>query len=340
VTDVVDLTKEMCLISSITNDEHEIIMFVKDWLEPRGYDVKLQAVGGSDSRFNLLATRPDHKPEILLTTHLDTVPPYIAPYESDDGEWLWGRGVCDAKGIAAAMMVAGDKLIGLGEERFALLFVVGEETCSDGAKTAVNDFAPSVKYFIDGEPTDMKLVSAMKGAMQFDLEVVGKAGHSAYPESGHSAVHQLVHDVEKLLVEPWPNDGGVGDTNLNVGKIEGGVAPNVHAPHAKARCMMRTATDVEVLEERLRSLLSEKTQVSINSQSSPLRLHVLEGKESCVVSFGSDVPYLLPLGTPLLVGPGSILDAHTDHEKVKKSDLHDAVALYADLVINLLEDTQ
>ena len=250
-----------------------------------------------------------------------------------------GQGVCDAKGIAAAMMVAGEHLVEAGEERFALLFVVGEETCSDGAKTAVNDFAPTVKYFIDGEPTDMKLVSAMKGAMQFDLEVIGKAGHSAYPESGHSAVHQLVHDVEKLLVEPWPNEGGVGETNLNIGTIEGGVAPNVHAPVAKARCMMRTAANVDVLETRLRSLLSEKTKVSINSQSSPLRLHVLEGKESCVVSFGSDVPYLLPLGTPLLVGPGSILDAHTDHEKVKKSDLHDAAALYTDLVMKLLENT-
>ena len=168
--------------------------------------------------------------------------------------------------------------------------------------------------------------------------MIGKAGHSAYPESGHSAVHQLVHDVEKLLVEPWPNEGGVGETNLNIGTIEGGVAPNVHAPVAKARCMMRTAANVDVLETRLRSLLSEKTKVSINSQSSPLRLHVLEGKESCVVSFGSDVPYLLPLGTPLLVGPGSILDAHTDHEKVKSQTCM-MRPLYTDLVMKLLENT-
>jgi len=336
--DVVELTREMCAIPSITNDEKAIVDFVHQLLTQKGYEVSLQTVGGDASRQNLLAIVPGVKPEIMLTTHLDTVPPFIPPTDSEDGEWLWGRGVCDAKGIAASMIVAGDRLREAGEHRFALLFVVGEETCSDGAKKAADNFAPSVRYFIDGEPTDMKLVSAMKGAMQFELEVEGKAGHSAYPESGHSAVHALVHDVENLLQTDWPQDGDVGETNLNIGTIEGGVAPNVHAPFARASCMMRTATDAKTLEEQLMSTVGDKTKVSIKSQSSPLHLHVVEGRESCVVSFGSDVPYLLPLGTPLLVGPGSILDAHTSHEKVKKSDLRDAVVLYADLVTSLLKD--
>ena len=163
--DVVELTREMCAIPSITNDEKAIVDFVHQLLTQKGYEVSLQTVGGDDSRQNLLAIEPGVKPEIMLTTHLDTVPPFIPPTDSEDGEWLWGRGVCDAKGIAASMIVAGDRLREAGENRFALLFVVGEETCSDGAKKAADNFAPSVRYFIDGEPTDMKLVSAMKGAM-------------------------------------------------------------------------------------------------------------------------------------------------------------------------------
>jgi len=300
--------------------------------------VKRQAVGDVPGRDNLLAVIPGTSPTLLLTTHLDTVPPHFDPYRSDDGEWLFGRGVCDAKGIAAAMVCAAFTLPESVKDKVGMLFVVGEETHSDGAKAAAQGFMPRVKYFIDGEPTDLRLVKAMKGVLGFQLSVKGKAAHSAYPDAGKSAIHHLLEDLKKLVDHPWPAEGDLGDTTLNVGVIQGGAAPNVLAPFAEASCLMRTATDADLLKERLLSLLSEGTQIDIRSTASPLRLFCPPGFETCVVAFGSDVPYLKPLGTPLLVGPGSILDAHTAHEKVRVDDLGKAQDLYRTLCIQLCGD--
>ena len=247
-----------------------------------------------------------------------------------------GRGTCDAKGIAAAMICAAERLAAADERRVALLFVVGEELDSDGARAAAKDFVPSVRYFIDGEPTELKLAVAMKGAITFDLEAKGKACHSAYPELGHSAVHQLLQDLSRLIEADWPIDETVGATTLNIGTIEGGVAPNVVAPHAKAQCVMRASTDAQQLLDSVRSRVDDKTEVHVRSASSPIHLESVPGEETCVVAFGSDVPYLAPLGKPLLVGPGSIHDAHTDHEHVLLDDLVRSVALYQRLTTVLL----
>ena len=171
---VAQLTLSLCQIPSITGNEYALTQHVAALLQREGYKVALQEV--SPKRHNILATKS--KPEILLTTHLDTVPPHIEPKLTDGV--LHGRGVCDAKGIMAAMILAAQKFDSVG-----LLFLVGEETNSDGAKAAAQGFAPKVKYFINGEPTDLKIASAMKGALAFSLETKGKTGHSAYPETGH-----------------------------------------------------------------------------------------------------------------------------------------------------------
>lgn len=332
--DVVDLTVRLCAIPSLTGEEAAVVADVADLLVGLGLDVKRQQVGDAPGRDNLLATSPGTAPEVLLTTHLDTVPPFLPPKR--EGDAITGRGTCDAKGIAAAMTCAVERLLAEGERRVGLLFVVGEETNSDGAKAAAQGFVPPVRYLVDGEPTELKLAVAMKGAVVFDLEAEGKAGHSAYPETGHSAVHQLTRDLARLLDEPWPEDATVGATTLNVGTLEGGVAPNVIAPSARARCVLRTSTAAEQLIERVRDVVDPKTRVNVTSSSSPIRLLDVPGVDTCVVAFGSDVPYLAPLGRPLLVGPGSIHDAHTAHERVLVQDLERAVDLYVHLARTLL----
>lgn len=337
--DVVDLTTALCTIPSITGEEADVVDDVAARLKRLGMSVSRQHVAGPAGRDNLVAVSGDAPPEVLLTTHLDTVPPYFAPTIAvEDGvEWMKGRGVVDAKGIAAAMICSMQRLLQRGETRVGLMFVVGEETNSDGAILASKTgFAPKVKYFIDGEPTDSLLVSAMKGVLAFEMHVEGKAAHSAYPHAGHSALHQLLDDVERLRKEPWHDDPELGPTTLNVGVLEGGVAPNVLAPRATARCVMRTTSDVDKLLARLRGLLSPSTKLEVKTASSPQRLHTVEGEKTCVVAFGSDVPHLSPIGRPLLVGPGSILDAHTSHERVRTADLRGAVDAYDRLATSLL----
>lgn len=331
---VVDLCEHLCAIPSVTGDEARVVDEVVHILTACGMEVRRQAVGDVRGRDNVLALWPGVEPQVMLTTHLDTVPPHIPPRREADR--VTGRGTCDAKGIAAAMICAVEELHAAREDRVALLFVVGEELGSDGAKAAAKGFAPRVRYFIDGEPTELKLAAAMKGAIVFDLEATGKAGHSAYPETGASAVHQLLDDLHRLVHAPWPLDPEVGATTLNVGTLEGGVAPNVIAPSARARCVLRASTDADALLSTLRSHIHEETRLHVSSSSGPVRLATLAGYESCVVAFGSDVPYLSPLGTPMLVGPGSIHDAHTAHEYVLIEDLQRSVALYRQLVDSLL----
>lgn len=336
--DVVGLTVDLCTIPSLTGDEAAVVDDVATRLKKLGAKISTQRVGDITGRDNLLAVSGDKAPEILLTTHLDTVPPFLPPrlIKDADGERLVGRGVIDAKGIAAAMISAWERLLAAGETRVGLLFVVGEETNSDGAKAAAQGFCPPVRYFIDGEPTDGTLVRAMKGVLAFELEVEGKAAHSAYPEAGKSALHQLITDLHRLQIEPWHDDPDLGKTTLNVGVVEGGVAPNVLAPHAQAVCVLRTTADADALEGRIRSLLSPSTKMTVRTKSGPQRLVTLPGEETKVVAFGSDVPHLSPLGRALLVGPGSILDAHTSHEGVRTEDLRRAVDTYQALCRRLL----
>lgn len=344
MSDVVDLTLELCTIPSITGNEAGVVDDLVTRLQKLGAVVKRENVGGIVGRDNLLAIADQHRPiDLLLTTHIDTVPPFIAPRIV--GDEIVGRGVIDAKGIAAAMIIAWKKLLARSDgagENIGLLFVVGEETNSDGAKqAAASGFAPPVKFFINGEPTDGLLCRAMKGVLAFQLDVKGKAGHSAYPEAGHSALHQLIGDLHKLTTAAWPVTE-FGPTTLNVGVVEGGVAQNVIAAHASAKIMMRPTDDPDRILEHVRSLLTPSTTLTLLTKAPPVKLHTVDGEETCIVAFGSDVPHLSPVlaakhGSPLLFGPGSILDAHTDHERVKLKDLDDAAVAYERMALRLLQ---
>lgn len=331
--DVVGLTTAMCSVDSTTGTEPLMMAAVAEAFRLDGWHVQTQQVGDIPGRVNVYATPTDGPIDVLLTTHLDTVPPYMPPVVKAGR--IEGRGTCDAKGVGAAMWLAARAVASSGESRVGMLFVVGEETTSDGAKAAAT-WLPKTRYVIDGEPTEMKVISAMKGVLIFDLKADGKTAHSAYPHLGHSAVHQLLGDLRALDDAAWPIDGELGPTTLNVGTIEGGVARNVLAPSAKAGVVMRTTADADALEAKMRALLHDDTKVDVLSKNSPQRLVTVEGEETGVVAFGSDVPYLSALGLPLLAGPGSIHDAHTAHEYVNIADLEDAVCLYVRLVQRLL----
>src|SRR6185437_3922094 len=183
------------------------------------------------------------------------VPPFFP--SRIDGDRLYGRGSCDAKGILAAQVAAADRLWREGERRTALVFVVGEERGSDGARAA-NTLANGCRFLVNGEPTDSRLGAATRGVLRLRLRATGRAAHSSFPELGESAIDKLIDALIELRTIALPSDPTLGQTHYTVGLIAGGVAPNVVPPAAEAEVMFRTVSDaadvrraVEPLERRV-----------------------------------------------------------------------------------------
>jgi acetylornithine deacetylase len=324
-----DLAMQLLNIPSLTGGEKEVGLFLAKLLSDRGYRVEKQLL--IPNRFNVLAFAG--KPRVILCTHIDTVPPVIPV--SEDENFLYGRGACDTKGIIAAMLVAGDRLREQGIDSFGYAFVVGEEQKGDGAKLA-NSLKWESEYVVVGEPTGNKMAVAQKGHVVADLSVTGRAAHSGYPHEGVSAIEGLWKVLQDCAAADWGSDPVLGQGTFNIGTFNGGAACNVVPASATASVMVRLIEPKAVGEERLRKIVGERAQLSIVAGTDPYPLHVVDGFETMVASFGSDVPYLGNLGKPLLIGPGSILDAHTANEKISKQEMIEGAAIYERLVKKLL----
>ena len=168
--DALELARQLIRIESISGNEANVVNFLANYLDNLGFDVELQEA--ETNRPNIYARRGD--PDVVLSTHTDTVPPYVELREDD--EHLYGRGACDTKGLMAAMLKASERLIAENVTDFGVLLLVGEENGSVGAKVA-NAIANRCKYLINGEPTESKLALGSKGAMRAILKAVGRAAH-------------------------------------------------------------------------------------------------------------------------------------------------------------------
>jgi acetylornithine deacetylase len=330
--DVFKLTRELIDIPSVTGEEFHIGTSLAELLNRRGYQIDLQEI--ENERANLIATTGE-QPKIVLSTHMDTVPPYIAA--SEDDEFIYGRGACDAKGIIAAQIAAAEKLRADGVGEIGLLFTVDEEITSAGAK-ALNQLplASSCRYLINGEPTDNRLAIGTKGSLQVTIKTAGRAAHSAYPEQGDSAIEKLLDVLSDVRKIEWPRDETFGETTCNIGVISGGTRANVVPDEAQTVLQIRLATGAQAAKDLLERAVGERASLEYKSAHDPVRLLALQGFESTIVRFTTDIPYLSNWGTPLLIGPGSILDAHTERERVEKKELMRAVDIYEDLVRRLL----
>ncbi len=327
--DVADLTCELVRIPSVSGSEADVVGAVDSLLRGRGWTTRRIPV--TPGRDDLLATT-DASPLVTLSTHLDTVPPFIPPRR--EGGRIAGRGACDAKGIAAAMICAAERLRARGVS-VALLFVVGEETVHDGA-AAANPVATTSRVLINGEPTESRLAVGTKGALRVVVRTTGRAAHSAYPELGHSAVDDLVALLSRLPTVPLPSDPVLGPTTINVGLVSGGVAENVVAPFAEARMLVRLVTDVEAIAPRLRAWAEPVAALELESLVPPVRLRTVAGFDTVVVAYATDIPRLSRWGTPYLFGPGSVHVAHTDDEWIDVAELAAAVGAYERLAVGAL----
>ena len=328
--DLIGFTKQLCEIESITYREGAIGDFLADFLAGRGWAVEKTAVEQSPDditggpRWNVYAGMDGQTPELVLSTHMDTVPPYI-PF-SEDAEFIYGRGVCDAKGIIAAQTAAAERLRAEGY-RVGLLFVSGEERDSAGAQAA-NRAAKGSRYLINGEPTDNRLAVASKGALRVAFRATGKMAHSAYPELGESAVHKLVQVMARLLALELPVAEDAGQSTLNIGQIQGGYAPNVIADQAEAQVLVRLVGDAAPVRAMLLEAAEGLAEVDFTLEIPFARMKAVAGLPTMIAKFTTDIPQLSNWGEPLLLGPGSIHVAHTPHEKLAKKELLEAVDLY------------
>jgi acetylornithine deacetylase len=327
--DPLELTRELVDIDSTTGREGETGRWLAGRLRAAGFSVTEQPV--DDTRFNVLATVGP--PAVVLSTHFDCVPPFFP--SRVEGDRLYGRGSCDAKGILAAQVAAADALRRAGETRVGLLFVVGEERGSDGARRANDGAIDGCRFLVDGEPTDNRLGLATRGILRVKLRAAGRASHSSFPSRGESAIDKLVDAIVALRAIDLPADELLGKTHYTVGLISGGVAPNVVSPSAEAEVMFRTVSDGALVRQAMISI-EGLVQVEHVLEVPPVRLTTVTGFDAAVFPYTTDIPFLDRWGQPLLFGPGSIHAAHTADESVSIAELRASVGHYVAIATQLL----
>jgi acetylornithine deacetylase len=326
--DPVAFTRALVDIDSTTGREGEAGRWLAASLRAEGFAVTEQRVDAS--RFNVIARLDE--PQVVLSTHFDCVPPFFP--SRLEGDRLFGRGSCDAKGILAAQVAAVQQLKEAGERRVGLVFVVGEERGSDGARVA-NDTPNRCRFLVNGEPTDNRLGRATRGILRLRLRASGRASHSSYPERGDSAIDKLVDALVQLRSIELPSDETLGRTHYSIGLVSGGVAPNVIAPSAEAEVMFRTVGDAGEVRRRV-SALEPRVAIEHVLDVPPAHLTTVPGFDAEVFPYTTDIPFLSRWGAPLLFGPGSVHMAHTAEECVSIRELHDAIDAYAAIARHLL----
>ncbi len=343
--DPIQLTRQLVDIESTTYNEGPAGAFLHEYLSAQRYTIERMPVAqpdrsrtpgaGTGERFNVYAALPGITPDVVLSTHMDTVPPFFSCTEDD--LYLYGRGACDAKGIIAAQVAAADQLREAGV-KVGLLFLVGEERDSAGA--AIANLSPKgSKFLINGEPTDNRLALASKGALRVELRAKGRMAHSAYPELGESAIDKLISALHDVMALPLPVEPGIGPSTLNIGLIEGGRAPNVIADKAEAHLLIRLVGSSDEIKKSIVAAVGNRAEVDFSLELPFVRMRKVGNLPTMVAKFTTDIPKLTAWGEPFLLGPGSIHVAHTPNEKIAKKELLDAVNLYVELATSLVQNS-
>jgi acetylornithine deacetylase len=331
---VFELTRALIDIESITGNEKAHGNFLFDYLIPlvEKHNGHIERMEVEPERFNVFACWGE--PVVTMSTHLDTVPPFIV--SSEDDEFVWGRGACDVKGIIASMIHAAQGLLASGRRNFGLLFVVGEERNSAGAFAASRSPRGS-KYLINGEPTGNRLALGSKGALRYEITASGRMAHSAYPHLGESAIEKLLDVLADLRKLELPVDPILGPSTLNIGTLSGGRAPNVIPDRAGAEIFIRLVGDPASTREGVARIANGRADAREVLCIPAVHLGSVPGIETTIVAYTTDIPaFGGKWGKPLLIGPGTIHVAHTSEERVPKKELIEAVDLYQHIVRNLL----
>lgn len=336
---ILDVAKELIAIPSVTGEERQIMEFMEKELIQRGWHVERWPTS-EENRWNVYATATQKNPRIVFSTHLDVVPAIdpeqFTPKLTDT--LLIGRGACDTKGIVGCMIEACESMRKDGAEDIGLLFVVDEEKISIGAKAAAPMLkARGVEFVINGEPSENKLVSYQKGFFSGIVKFTGRAYHSGYPEFGVDANKALIKFCHGLMEMNFGSDPARGDVTINFGKIAGGRAANIVSELAEVEFAIRTVGRSAEFESKIVGVLGDVTQSIANIEANferksctdPYEPLIVPGFETTVFNGGTDAPHLAKSGAKvLMLGPGSVHDAHTATEKISFEQLSEAYDLY------------
>ncbi|KAK6538268.1 hypothetical protein TWF694_011147 [Orbilia ellipsospora] len=345
---LLSLHRDLVAIPSVTGDEEKVAKFLEKYLTSKNFHVELIPVESpeypsSKKRYNVFAYPEggSKSAPILLTSHIDTVPPFL-PFK-DGLRTVYGRGSCDAKASVASQIIAVEELLSqkhITEDTISLLFVVGEETTGDGMRH-INTLNMKWEAVVFGEPTELKLAVGHKGLAMLEVEAKGKASHSGYPSLGVNANSHMINALYKLDHLHLPSSDLLGNTTLNVGIMNGGVAANVIPAFARAEIAIRIAAKTfkevkDIVDGALKDVEGIEATWKKPYYDPVFCDHDIEGFETIATSYGTDIPNLNGDHKKYLYGPGSILVAHGDNEKIDKSDLYEAVKGYKRIVKGIL----
>lgn len=316
---MIDFLMDIMRFDSTSGKEAELAKYITGKYKPGDAELELQET--KYKRLNVFFKWGE--PKIIFNSHLDTVPPYIPPTRQDD--IIKGRGSCDAKGQVAFLFEACKQLRLEGYDNFGLLMTCGEEDGSQGAMKA-NELIRDCDYIIIGEPTENRLIKASKGNMCINFTFRGKNCHSGYPHLGDNAIDRMFTFIKRLNEKEFGTDEILGKTEYNIGMLRSDNAHNVVSDLVTMKIFFRTTFLSEnKIIDYLKNILDEKTEMEILFIHSPVNFLTVDGFESGIVSYGTDAPSFSNIKNKLLYGPGSILDAHTENEYIRISDMHKAV---------------
>lgn len=316
---MLDFLLDILKFDSTSGSENELARHIAAVYTPRDAGVEIQKTPAG--RLNLFFKYGE--PKIIFCSHLDTVPPYIPP--DVDGNIIRGRGTCDAKGQLAYLFEAFKQLHSSGNSDIGMLMLSGEEDGSQGAIRA-NKSISNTECIIIGEPTENKLIKASKGILLAKAVFKGKSCHSGYPGMGDSAFTGMLEFFKKLEKIYFENDDILGETTYNTGSVYSNNASNVVPDLTECKILFRTTfASAKLIKEKINNITDVKTELEFIYEDEPMTFTTFEGFETGVVSYGTDAPAFTNIKKKILYGPGSILDAHTENEKIKIDDLYKAV---------------
>lgn len=344
-----------------------VIELLAAWLEALDFSVEVMPLPGAAGKYNLIATLGQGPGGLVLSGHTDTVPFDEARWQSDplrleerDNRW-YGLGSCDMKGffplaLSAARQFRGQTL----KQPLIILATADEESSMEGARVLVRAGRPKGRAAVIGEPTELRPIRMHKGIMMEKLCLTGQSGHSSDPALGRNALEGMHAAIAEILAvrRQWQQQyrhGGfrVDYPTLNLGHIHGGDNPNRICGQCELHFDLRPLPGMQideirqVLRERLTAVARERDleidyrplfqgvpPFETGAEAELVRLcERLTGHPAESVAFATEAPFLQQLGMEVLVmGPGSIDQAHQPNEFLALTELDPAVRLLTSLI--------
>ena len=360
-----------CTAKSIDQGNRQVIDLLANWFESIGFHCEIQMLEHDKNKANLIATLGSGNNGLVLAGHTDTVPYdenrwQVDPFQmTEKDNRFYGLGSCDMKSFFAVIIEALKSIDTNNiKQPLIILATADEETSMAGAKAIAKDAnkfgITNARYAIVGEPTDMKPIRMHKGMMMESIQLIGQAGHSSNPALGNNALEAMHKVISELLL--WRDElqakyksplFEVPVPTMNLGHIHGGDNPNRICGSCELQIDIRPLPGMKIsdlrfeMQQRLKNVLRgtniqmktiplfDGVDAMFTSENSELvkLAEKMTNTESQSVAFGTEAPYYNELGLETIVmGPGSINQAHQPDEYIEMKAINPAVEIIRKLI--------